>query len=57
MCKLDKQAASFPEDRGRLVTAFLVSFFERITSTPALPPRLEEKLDDISAGRARMARR
>jgi DNA topoisomerase-1 len=40
-----------PEDRGRLVTAFLVSFFERYVDT-GFTAGLEEKLDDISAGRA-----
>jgi DNA topoisomerase-1 len=40
-----------PEDRGRLVTAFLVAFFERYVDT-GFTAGLEEKLDDISAGRA-----
>ncbi|WP_043831062.1 type I DNA topoisomerase [Muricoccus aerilatus] len=40
-----------PEDRGRLVTAFLVSFFERYVDTN-FTAALEEKLDDISGGRA-----
>ena len=38
-----------PEDRGRLVTAFLVSFFEHYVDT-GFTAGLEEKLDDISAG-------
>jgi len=38
-----------PEDRGRLVTAFLVSFFETYVDT-GFTASLEEKLDDISAG-------
>ena len=38
-----------PEDRGRLVTAFLVSFFEHYVNT-GFTAALEEKLDDISAG-------
>ncbi|HET8995024.1 MAG TPA: type I DNA topoisomerase, partial [Acetobacteraceae bacterium] len=38
-----------PEDRGRLVTAFLVSFFETYVDTN-FTAGLEEKLDDISAG-------
>jgi DNA topoisomerase-1 len=38
-----------PEDRGRLVTAFLVSFFENYVDT-GFTASLEEKLDDISAG-------
>ncbi|MGE4043788.1 MAG: type I DNA topoisomerase [Acetobacteraceae bacterium] len=38
-----------PEDRGRLVTAFLVSFFEHYVDT-GFTAALEEKLDDISAG-------
>ncbi|TPW34277.1 type I DNA topoisomerase [Oecophyllibacter saccharovorans] len=40
-----------PEDRGRLVTAFLVSFFERYVDT-GFTADLEEQLDDISGGRA-----
>jgi len=40
-----------PEDRGRLVTAFLVSFFTRYVDT-GFTAGLEEKLDDISGGRA-----
>ncbi|NHO31320.1 type I DNA topoisomerase [Acetobacter fallax] len=39
-----------PEDRGRLVTAFLVSFFERYVDTQ-FTAGLEEQLDDISGGR------
>ena len=38
-----------PEDRGRLVTAFLVSFFEHYVDT-GFTASLEEKLDEISAG-------
>jgi DNA topoisomerase-1 len=48
--RLDKRRF-IPEDRGRLVTAFLVSFFERYVDT-GFTAGLEEKLDDISAGRA-----
>ncbi len=40
-----------PEDRGRLVTAFLTSFFERYVDT-GFTANLEEQLDDISGGRA-----
>ncbi|MFT8676481.1 MAG: type I DNA topoisomerase [Acetobacter sp.] len=40
-----------PEARGRLVTAFLVSFFERYVDT-GFTANLEELLDDISAGQA-----
>jgi DNA topoisomerase-1 len=40
-----------PEDRGRLVTAFLVSFFNRYVD-PGFTAGLEEQLDDISGGRA-----
>ncbi|AOX20566.1 type I DNA topoisomerase [Kozakia baliensis] len=40
-----------PEDRGRLVTAFLTSFFERYVDTD-FTANLEEQLDDISGGRA-----
>lgn len=39
-----------PEDRGRLVTAFLVAFFERYVDT-GFTAFLEEQLDDISGGR------
>ncbi len=39
-----------PEDRGRLVTAFLVSFFERYVDTQ-FTAGLEEQLDEISDGR------
>jgi DNA topoisomerase I len=46
--KLDKRRF-IPEDRGRLVTAFLVSFFEHYVDT-GFTAGLEEKLDDISAG-------
>jgi DNA topoisomerase-1 len=38
-----------PEDRGRLVTAFLVSFFNRYVDT-GFTAGLEEKLDDITGG-------
>ena len=38
-----------PEDRGRLVTAFLVSFFDHYVDT-GFTAALEEKLDDVSAG-------
>ena len=39
-----------PEDRGRLVTAFLTSFFERYVDS-GFTAGLEEKLDDVSDGR------
>ncbi len=39
-----------PEDRGRLVTAFLTSFFERYVEY-GFTADLEEQLDDISGGR------
>ncbi len=48
--KLDKRRF-VPEDRGRLVTAFLTSFFERYVDT-GFTAGLEEQLDDISGGRA-----
>lgn len=48
--KLDKRRFT-PEDRGRLVTAFLVAFFERYVDT-GFTAGLEEQLDDISGGRA-----
>jgi len=40
-----------PQDRGRLVTQFLVSFFERYVDT-GFTAALEEQLDTISDGRA-----
>jgi DNA topoisomerase-1 len=46
--RLDKRRF-IPEDRGRLVTAFLVSFFEHYIDT-GFTAGMEEKLDDISAG-------
>jgi len=46
--KLEKRRF-VPEDRGRLVTAFLVSFFEHYVDT-GFTAGLEEKLDEISAG-------
>ena len=48
--KLDKRRF-VPEDRGRLVTAFLTSFFERYVDT-GFTAGLEEQLDEISGGRA-----
>ena len=39
-----------PEDRGRLVTAFLTSFFERYVDT-GFTASMEDQLDDISGGR------
>jgi DNA topoisomerase-1 len=46
--KLEKRRF-IPEDRGRLVTAFLVSFFEHYVDT-GFTASMEEKLDDISGG-------
>ena len=48
--RLDKKRF-IPEDRGRLVTAFLTSFFQRYVDT-GFTANLEEQLDDISDGRA-----
>jgi DNA topoisomerase-1 len=48
--RLDKKRF-IPEDRGRLVTAFLTSFFERYVDT-GFTAGLEEQLDDISGGQA-----
>jgi DNA topoisomerase-1 len=47
--KLDKRRF-VPEDRGRLVTAFLTSFFERYVEYN-FTADLENQLDDISGGR------
>ncbi len=49
--KLEKRRL-IPEDRGRLVTAFLTSFFERYVEY-GFTADLEGKLDDISGGRVR----
>ena len=40
----------FPEDRGRLVTAFLTSFFDRYVQYN-FTADMEDQLDDISGGR------
>ncbi len=40
----------FPEDRGRLVTAFLTNFFERYVAY-GFTADMEERLDEISGGR------
>jgi DNA topoisomerase-1 len=47
--RLDKKRF-IPEDRGRLVTAFLASFFERYVEY-GFTADLENRLDDISGGR------
>ncbi|WP_207476180.1 type I DNA topoisomerase [Arenibaculum pallidiluteum] len=47
--RLDKRRF-VPEDRGRIVTAFLSSFFERYVEY-GFTAALEEQLDDISGGR------
>src|SRR3546814_12772493 len=39
-----------PEDRGRLVVAFLASFFERYVQYN-FTAEMEERLDDVSGGR------
>jgi DNA topoisomerase I len=49
--RLDKRRF-IPEDRGRIVTAFLESFFNRYVQYD-FTARLEELLDDISGGRAK----
>ncbi|HSA82942.1 MAG TPA: topoisomerase C-terminal repeat-containing protein, partial [Geminicoccaceae bacterium] len=38
-----------PEDRGRLVTAFLVAFFDQYVQ-PEFTAALEDRLDDVAAG-------
>ncbi|MGC8470499.1 MAG: DNA topoisomerase, partial [Acetobacteraceae bacterium] len=48
--RLDKRRF-IPEDRGRLVTAFLVSFFEHYVET-GFTAGLEEQLDQIAEGAA-----
>jgi DNA topoisomerase I len=49
--KLEKRRFT-PEDRGRIVTAFLESFFNQYVQYD-FTARLEELLDDISGGRAK----
>jgi DNA topoisomerase-1 len=49
--RIDKKRL-IPEDRGRLVTAFLTNFFDRYVQY-GFTADLETKLDDISGGRAR----
>ncbi|MGF1605796.1 MAG: type I DNA topoisomerase [Rhodothalassiaceae bacterium] len=46
-----EQKRFHPEDKGRLVTAFLESFFQRYVEYD-FTAKLEEQLDDISAGKA-----
>ena len=46
--RLDKKRL-YPEDKGRIVTAFLKNFFERYV-TYDFTANLEEQLDEISAG-------
>jgi DNA topoisomerase-1 len=48
--KIEKKRL-IPEDRGRIVTVFLTSFFERYVQY-GFTADLEDKLDDISGGRA-----
>jgi DNA topoisomerase-1 len=47
--RLEKRAL-IPEDRGRIVTAFLENFFAKLVEY-GFTAGLEEKLDEISAGR------
>jgi DNA topoisomerase-1 len=47
--RLEKRAL-VPEDRGRIVTAFLESFFKRYVEY-SFTAKLEEQLDEISAGK------
>jgi DNA topoisomerase-1 len=49
--RLEKRAL-IPEDRGRIVTAFLENFFAKLVEY-GFTASLEEKLDDISAGTLR----
>jgi DNA topoisomerase-1 len=49
--RLEKRAL-FPEDRGRIVTAFLENFFAKLVEY-GFTAALEEKLDHISAGELR----
>ena len=47
--RLDKRRF-IPEDRGRIVTAFLTNFFSRYVEYD-FTAKLEERLDDVSGGR------
>ncbi len=49
MCRLDKKRF-IPEDRGRVVTAFLENFFERYVEY-GFTADLENQLDEISDGK------
>ena len=49
--RLEKRAL-VPEDRGRIVTAFLENFFKKLVEY-GFTAGLEEKLDEISAGQLR----
>src|SRR3546814_5168125 len=51
VCSSDLKNRFIPEEKGRLVTAFLERFFERYVSYD-FTAELEESLDDISGGRA-----
>ncbi len=53
--RIDKKRL-IPEDKGRVVVAFLESFFTRYVEYD-FTAGLEEKLDEISAGTHRLARR
>ena len=44
-----EQKRFVPEDRGRLVNAFLTSFFDRYIQ-PSFTAELEDRLDDVAAG-------
>ncbi|MGF1474240.1 MAG: type I DNA topoisomerase [Geminicoccaceae bacterium] len=44
-----EQKRFVPEDRGRLVSAFLTAFFDRYVQ-PGFTAQLEDQLDDVAAG-------
>ena len=50
------KTVSFPEDKGRIVTIFLLNFFQAATSGTTSPPGLEDQLDDVSAGQGKLQR-
>ena len=52
MCGMDRNRF-IPEDKGRLVTAFLANFFKRYVEYD-FTADLEEKLDEVSGGRTRL---
>ena len=55
MCAKEKNRL-FPEDKGRLVTIFLINYFRRYVGYD-FTAKLESELDDITSGETGMAKR